>query len=224
MWVLFLLSKCSWAPYANLLILWSPVNFKFHISVFSHIYTTYGYSLSFSFLFLSPRNFSQLVCIWFYSSSGSLPFLGHAVCFLLLLHQFCFSALYPHRDTNQGRGRTFFVWLEPWDGPPKPQNVRQWDPAQFLCEVSKGAGHFKLSWEGLWVRPGSSFGRHMDTNLFPETERKSMSDTPHPTPQRPRKNVLGAGLVGNEAHDGSHIVEVVQKWPISKTEKKKIKQ
>lgn len=138
MWVLFLLSKCFWAPYANLLILWSPVNFKFHISVFSHIYTTYGYSLSFSFLFLSPRNFSQLVCIWFYSSSGSLPFLGHAVCFLLLLHQFCISALYPHRDTNQGRGRTFFVWLEPWDGPPKSQNVRQWDPVQFLCEVSKG--------------------------------------------------------------------------------------
>lgn len=48
MWASFLLSDCSWAPYANLLTLWAPATFKFHISICSHIHTACGDSLSLS--------------------------------------------------------------------------------------------------------------------------------------------------------------------------------
>ena len=82
-WVLMISSQnAPWASYANLLTVWAPATFCFHMSALSHMYITYGLSLSFlslSVTFSTPRS-----C--FFPSYRSL--LKKSVCLacLIVLH------------------------------------------------------------------------------------------------------------------------------------------
>ena len=74
------------------------------------------------------------------------------------------------------------------DGPSKSQNVRQREPIQLHCELSKGAAHFHLSWERSWVCPGSLCGRwHLQTLTCFQNQKGNpwQISAPIPNPQRP---------------------------------------